>query len=259
MAQRRSYEQTTQKQYTVPVAHFIPPKTVDHEGSGVLLTYGTRHFVGTAAHVLDDGGYHHALVGGSEKVLVIHRPIQATKLPPELPRDQDPVDFGYVELSVAEASQMTDRCKFYPININERYPSEEEIAAGGHMYRIEGYPARDNPSDMDRAAIAANMLQIELEEYPEYLGHLSDKKDNRNWFIALRYNPQDLDGSIPSFAGFSGGSIWRWGANGYSEFAGIIIEAHWIKKRRQAVIVGLRSQAVRDLIRRWMKDHEQPE
>ena len=245
----------SRKVSTVPIYH-LRNGVLDFEGSGVLLTYKNRHFLGTAAHVVDLEEGHSACIGGcNPPVSLIDRFFQTNDRHGSL---ADSIDFAITELHKDEAQKLADIYKFVSLDPTEPYKPRFE-----HLhYQLTGFLAVDNYTTSDGRRITANALSIvatrddvcQIRFQPERFS----KKD---WFIAARYDHQrsifdtaEFNKPIKDFRGFSGGSFFLddpFCPGVFRQFAGVILECKQGPQRRKASFIGICARAICDMIGHW--------
>ena len=266
-----SYTPSNEKTACVPIFRILANEILDFEGSGVLLTYGTRHFLGTAAHVLDhrhregasDLGF---VIGGAKPPIPISRDVQRNALENGVHQRNDAVDFATTEILRPEAERLTERFKFVPLDRATPYRHVPERL----HYQLMGYPSKDNCVH-DQRCLSANALRMSIAVRNNALAHDVHRKQNQHWFVAGIFDPARLEasdngssaGGIRSFSGMSGGAIFieePYLPRVFREFAGITLECTPYKNRGAGrfLFVGIGTRAVIDMLHNWHPDLPNP-
>jgi hypothetical protein len=258
---RQTYPLATGKLSTVPIVRVREDTgLLDFEGSGVLLTYRNRHFLGTAAHVVDFPEGHSAIVGACSPAIKLFGKIfqRNERHKP----DSEAIDFAVTELNGTEASALAVDARF--VSLDSATPYEPRYK---HLcYALTGFLANDNFADNSRSMLSANALQISVRRDHRSLKHDRARKANSHWYVEGIYDPQDarFDTWSPnqrpkSFKGFSGGAFYLddpFCPGVFNQFAGIILECTRPDCRGQRILTGIGARAIIDMLRHWYPDLE---
>lgn len=185
-------------------------------GTGVLLRVGDRHFLLSAAHVLDLG-FHLKMPMAIQPSLDSVPPIPLNFVgrkssdpssgmeenDPDL-RDSDPLDISLAELTPDTADKLAIRHRF--LTLNDVDPLPPRIADGMYVF---GYPS---------ALAKPGQGDVDLENWPlgyvtTVLQHEPDQRDkNKEILLYFPLESRDLKGTkieAPPPDGLSGCGIWR--------------------------------------------------
>jgi hypothetical protein len=112
-------------------------------GSSVLLRFGERSFLITAAHVLDHAEDGHLFAGGDRTFVDLGGEQLATRRP-ESGRDDDPFDLAIFPLDATQVSQLGDSLFLGPQDLA---PAERPdfTPVRGSKYLVLGYPRTAQP------------------------------------------------------------------------------------------------------------------
>lgn len=184
-------------------------------GTGVLLKIGTKHFVLTAAHVLDLNIEHHFLFAlapvkkGDLPIplageVVLWRSDFPEGVDPKASdaRDDDKFDVGFIELSQEIVDQLGSPRRFASLG-------EIDVSATLHQgcYAFAGYPYKISTVDLETRSLSVNLMH--------YLTELRDPPvDETNLRLVLKFRKQNTDQhgnevEAPDPSGISGCGIWR--------------------------------------------------
>jgi len=191
--------------------------TVISNGTGTLLEIADRHFVLTAAHVLDHATIHNiphylppSANGGSlihlNKVRAYTTPVPRNRVEtdPEM-RNDDPNDVGVVELTPEIAALLLPARRFARLHELDKRKGHDQA-----MYMVIGYPrAFMKMLDAEGSKIYTEPLRCVTELHR---GELPDRDPDAHIF--LTYPKEGIDGEdnpyiSPHAIGISGGGIWR--------------------------------------------------
>lgn len=254
-AKVRPYAVASRKVSTVPIYH-LRKGVLEFEGSGVLLTYKNRHFLGTAAHVVDLEEGHSACIGGSNPpVSLIDRVFQRNDRCGSL---ADSIDFAITELHKDEAQKLAEIYKFVSLDPTEPYKPRFEYL----HYQLTGFLADDNHTSSDGSRITANALSIVAKrDDVRQIRFQSERFSKQQWFVAALYDHRRLifdkpefNKPIKDFRGFSGGSFFLEDAfcpGVFKQFAGVILECRQTVRNQKAAFVGVCARAICDMIAHW--------
>jgi hypothetical protein len=228
---------------------------LDFEGSGVLLTYRNRNFLGTAAHVVDFPAGHSAIVGAcSPAIKLIGKTFQRNE---RQKPDSKAIDFAVTELTGTEASALAVVSRFIPLDPATPYqPRYKHLC-----YALTGFLANDNFADNSHSMLSANALQINVRRDHRSLEHDRVRKVNRHWYVrgiydtdSARFENGSRNRRIESFKGFSGGSFFLdapFCPGVFNQFAGIILECTGPDCHGQRILTGIGARAIIDMLRHW--------
>lgn len=221
--------------------------TVVFLGTATLGRFGTKHFILTAAHVIDERRV--LLLRGPDDVIYINRPRIVSRLRPKLTRFTDPIDLGVVHLQPDEIKKLSASCRF----VDFETEAVCDIPAEPCSHRIEGYSESNNIPDVHSRSLPAFRQRVDMKEDPNILihAHEQDYKDHPHFFLGLRYDPRDLEGSssqpkVDTFHGFSGGAIWRTEGKVVIGFAGMVTEGAPPRRTGECLLFGIRAGFIRE-------------
>jgi hypothetical protein len=200
-------------QATIPIFRFDENQLRLH-GTGVFLQIGDRHFILTAAHVLDSNVYHKIpLTLGSErnggppvllngaKIWQSDFPVNADVNDPEA-RLADPYDNAFIALTAEHAQSLMSR----RIPITLQMLDLSEVPKSG-CFLFLGFPG-----EYARTSTIVQMVSVEMFRYITELD--SRNKANNGISVLFKYLPGSVysDGSdalLPDLHGMSGCGVWR--------------------------------------------------
>jgi hypothetical protein len=179
---------------------------IEFEGTGILATINARHYLITAAHIVDACKYGIVLgtVQGEARPLINDGVV--TKKPVTKTRQEDRFDIGFVRLTEDE-SHALGRSRFLDLaNVYEGPLPEQPIP----LVAI-GYPARDQIVDNVDGIIRTAPMRF-WTTFASIKGYRGTKTDTRG-HVLLRFQKRDIvynntRGSPPNFRGMSGGPVW---------------------------------------------------
>ncbi len=257
----RTYSVATEKLSTVPLFRVREDTgELDFEGSGVLLTFRNRHFLGTAAHVVDFPAGHSVHIGAcSPAISLVGRTFQRNERgKPE----SEAIDFAVTELTVSEANALAEDSLFIPLDPATPYKPRFK-----HLhYRLTGFLADDNHANISKSTLSANGLRIIVKKDHTSLDHHPVRKLNKGWYVCGIYDAQktisenwDHNQKPKSFKGFSGGSFFLddpFCPGMFIQFAGIILECTGQDLKGRTILTGIGARAILDMLRHWYPDIE---
>jgi hypothetical protein len=236
-------------------------RAVHQNGSGVLLKIGDKHFLLSAAHVIDYTAIHGIpyLLSPAEgkepipldRVRACTSPWPAHRDPkdPDM-RDADPLDVGFVELNREIVDRLQPARRFAPL---------QEIDVGERLrlgcYLLLGYPRQLSVVDVAKQKAHAEPLRYVTELCTDPVDQFDPTK-----LVRLKYPPTGLNAhmaevSVPNPKGMSGCGVWRlaemkhpdkWSKDDVKLVA---IEHSWHRHRRY--IQGTRVRYALELIYRF--------
>ncbi|CAA9370687.1 MAG: hypothetical protein AVDCRST_MAG68-5729 [uncultured Gemmatimonadetes bacterium] len=224
----------------------------DAEGSCVLFKVGGRHFLLTAAHVLDQLMEGELYIGGDESLLTIPRNWHGTQMPDSGNREDDKIDLAFMELPAELVAEMGDCLWLGPRDV-----VQPGSAAAHRFYCTFGYPVRRAKVRSQVLSVAAPAdlyagVAVDQEVY-ERLG-LSPETH-----IVISYDRERVISShgvrVPTVKpyGKSGGGLWRFDSLVVpglppleNPLAGILTE--W--RREEKVLVATRIELFVALLKR---------
>ena len=249
----RRAQQTTNvvERHVTPVFTYRPDGRLDFEGSGLLARLDARHYLVTAAHVLDaceQGCVVRAAEATGQELsgtrIVTGRPAGTT-------RDDDVFDIGFMRLSDSEvagigADNFLDLT--YTVDGPPAEPAEAMIALG--------FAARDQSVDGGMVRTKLTMFMTGPESAHGYRLARTDSRSH----LLVRYQRNGMTfngqhhGSAPSLKGMSGGGLWQVSLNGEVQLAQPPALAAMIIEQPQsyrAAILATRAPLIRSFIRRF--------
>jgi hypothetical protein len=258
----RAYQCTSEKATTVPI--YLDLDEIDFEGSGVLLTYGSRHFLGTAGHVIDNGHGKPPILGGCQRAISLDKSFIRNKPEAGLTAQFDPIDFAVTELTALEAQLLTERFRFVSLDPTTPYqPLTNRL-----RYQVMGFLAADNSADNRNDKLTANALRLQITKDHTPLIHDARRKAHKHWYVSGYYDPKKthFEGceqfkGLKDFHGFSGGAISHeepFVPGVFREFAGITLECKTYKHGR-FLFTGIGTRAIIDMLHKWYPDTPEPQ
>lgn len=257
--ERRTYPLATGKLSTVPIFRVREDtRLLDFEGSGVLLTYRNRHFLGTAAHVVNFPEGHAAVIGACDPAIKLFE--KTFQINERNKPDTKEIDFAVTELTGTEANALAVDSRFIPLD-----PATPYQPRFRHVhYGLTGFLAEDNHADNSESVLSANALRISITRDHSSLAHHSVRKHNKHWYVSGVYDPKKarFDNWSPnqrpkSFKGFSGGAFYLDDPlcpGIFNQFAGVILECTKPDCRGQRILTGIGARAIIDMLRKWYPD-----
>lgn len=129
-------------------------------GSGVLITVGERHFVLSAAHVLDLHSRRHIPLWvmpdeiGKKVVSLDGAKLYTSELPANGDRRDDPIDAGFLELTPKIVSELVSSKAFLPLRDIDAWDPFYQRS----WYMTVGYPYEVNITDHDNRAHTSTLF-----------------------------------------------------------------------------------------------------
>jgi hypothetical protein len=185
-------------------------------GSGVLLEVGGRHFILTAAHVLDLHSQHKIPVWvmpdeiGKKVVSLDGATLYASEMPASGDRCDDPMDAGFLELTPGIVSELASSKAFLPLrDIDIRDPFHRRS-----WYMTVGYPYEVNQSDHDRRKHTSTLFAYASWPYCGERGAPPNFRPGFDLFVHyVRDDSTEGDenvlADVPEPYGVSGCGMWR--------------------------------------------------
>jgi len=216
------------ERHVIPVFRIDERENPDIVGTGILAMLNNKHYLITAAHVLDvcDTGVFLLQSGYEGKPLSNNAIVSSKKFGES--RLDDQVDIGFVRLTEDEMLKL-GKDNFLDLN----HVSGPSMKIGETLFIALGYPIRDQVRDHKNHMIETPITMFttgpaKAEAY-KFIG--VDEKSH----IVLKYNRRHIKtrksvGSPPDFRGMSGGGVWPISVLHEPEkenpplFAGIVIE-----------------------------------
>ncbi|MCE9562125.1 MAG: hypothetical protein K8U57_08725 [Planctomycetes bacterium] len=185
-------------------------------GSGVLLEIGGRHFILTAAHVLDLHSSHGIPLWvmpdeiGKRVISLDGAVLFASEMPESRDRRDDPMDAGFLELPPQIVSELLPSKEFLPLrNIDIRDPFRARS-----WYMTVGYPYEVNLPDHDRRSHTSTLFAYASWPYTGERG--MPPNFNPGFDLLVHYMRNDsTEGDesvlayVPEPPGVSGCGMWR--------------------------------------------------
>lgn len=249
---RRAQETTSAvERHVTPVFTYRPDGRFDFEGSGLFVLLEERHYLITAAHVLDacdEGCVVRAAEAAGQELsgtrIVTGRPAGTT-------RDDDVFDIGFVRLSASEvagigASNFLDLTE--TVDGSPAEPVEVMIALG--------FAARDQAVEGGVVRTKLTMFMTGPESAHAYRLAKTDSRSH----LLVRYQRNKMifngenHGSAPSLKGMSGGGLWQVALSGEIQPAQPLALAAMIIEQPQsyrAAILATRAPLIRSFIHRF--------
>lgn len=177
----------------------------DHEGSGVLVRHLSRHYLASAAHVLDgltDGV--HLLIDGMERT-PLEASARVSVRPASKPRSDDQLDLGFVPLSADEVERLGS---------DDFVDIAESVAFDRHWsVRLVAVGFASKLQWKDRASHTYHTQQTYYEAPELADGKYRSARLSRGEHFALNFDHRRISGARgrggrPNFFGMSGGGIW---------------------------------------------------
>jgi hypothetical protein len=177
----------------------------EHEGSGVLVSYGGRFFFVSAAHVFDSltGGVHLLIEGRSQHALGAAAKVSLR--PQGAPRTADTVDLGFVELTDAEVNGL-GKDNF----ISLESPHDFTRHWSQRMF-VVGLPNKLQRRDRASTTYVFNHFFYQGPEVSEREYSAAGLTRGRQWALTFdhrRIQSPTGTGGRPNMSGMSGGGIW---------------------------------------------------
>lgn len=191
-------------------------------GTGVLLQIADKHFVLTAAHVLDLRHRHNLPlgisngVGGHSLIPFQQIPITASAIPESGDRNDDCFDIGVGELPQSIVEELRLGKQFLHLRDIDPYDKQERTS----WYFLLGFPSAANPTNVQARVVSYHGFAYGCQLYSGDRGELP--RFNRDVEIALDFGhlrKKDEDGNpieAPPPRGLSGCGIWRLAEPGVS-------------------------------------------
>lgn len=249
---RRAQETTgVVERHVTAVFTYRPDGRLDFEGSGLFARLDARHYLVTAAHVLDaceQGCVVRAAEATGQELsgtrVVTGRPTGKT-------RDDDVFDIGFVRLSGSEVAGIGGD-NFLDLTHTVDGPPAEPVEA---MIAL-GFAARDQAVEGRMVRTKLTMFMTGAESAHAY--RLARTNPRSHLLVSYRrkeivFNGQH-HGSAPSLKGMSGGGLWQVSLSGENQpaqppaLAAIIIEQ---PQSYRTAILATRAPLIRSFIRRF--------
>lgn len=252
---RRAQETTSVvERHVTPVFTYRADGRLDFEGSGLFARLDARHYLVTAAHVIDACG-EGCVVRAAEATgqelsgtrIVTGRPAGTT-------RDDDVFDIGFVRVSGSEVAGIGAE-NFLDFTHTVDGPPAEPVEA---MIAL-GFAARDQAVDGGMVPTKLTMFMTGPESAHAYRLARTDSHSH----LLVRYQRNEMvfngqhHGSAPSLKGMSGGGVWQVSLSGEIQpaqppaLAAMIIEQ---PRSYRTAILATRAPLIRSFIRRFDTD-----
>lgn len=191
----------------VPVFAVDSKENPAFEGSGVLLSVGSRFFLLSAAHVLQSltQGVHLLIEGSEQSPLRTMARVSSVMRQSE--RYKDKVDAGFVELTREEAAGIG-----FDSFLDVRHLSFAKSTRRLDRYFVLGYPHRDQERSDPELVYRVNQsyyIAPELKDDGYKRSDLDSRSNLLLQFDKRRIRTPKGTGSRPDFVGMSGGGIWK--------------------------------------------------
>lgn len=224
----------------------------EHEGTGILLTAGNRHFLCTAAHVLGSEEDHGLFVANPVPFPLGVFRCEDPK--PGAPIAKDLCDLAFTELSWEEASMVSVGSRFLTLDTDTPW-----VPLGGDrpFLRAFGFLGDDNGC-MPNNKVTSNAFYLDMELSENSLNHDAERKEWKKGFINGYYDP-GVVGQIKEefrgcrrYGGLSGGALFYrdlgcpWLC---TELAGMLIRAQ-VDKRARVLFTALRTRFIIEALHR---------
>jgi hypothetical protein len=188
---------------------------VHQNGSGVLLEIGEKHFLLSAAHVIDFTSIHGITymlspAEGKEPVPLVNFNAGTSALPPHRDpkdpdmRDDDPLDVGFIELNDEIVHRLLPVRRFATLR---EVDVDNKLKLG--CYLILGYPHKLSTTD----SLKQKANAVPLRSVTELCDDPADQFDP-TMLVRLKYPEKGLNAdmdevAVPNPKGMSGCGIWR--------------------------------------------------
>lgn len=232
------------------------PTLPDLLGSGVMMQFGGKYFLLTAAHVLEAKRPESSLLipSRSDKMVVISGPGMVSAAPGRN-RKHDRFDCAWIEINPETAAEISHAHKFLgPEDI-----AADDASSTGDHYCLSGYPVSRSRFDATRDAIRVTLLNFNGYAATEKTYRKS--KTNPITHVAVQYskgkstNTHGVMTRNDNPHGLSGGALWKWvclpdGKTELRFLVGIIVE--W--DASNAVVIGTKVAFLIESIRSKLPD-----
>lgn len=249
----RRAQQTTEiiERYATPVFTVRPDSRLDFEGSGLLVHLEGRHYLVTAAHVLDACELGCIIRGAEGAGQDLSGPRIVTARPVGKTRDDDVFDIGFVRLTSSETAEIGAGCF---LDLDRRV--DGVTAESLETVVAVGFAASDQAVCRNEVRTKLTMFLTGSESHHAYRLAKADPRSH----LLVRYRRKQIvfngqyHGSAPSLKGLSGGGLWQVSLTGEinpSEppaLAAIIIEQ---PQTYRTAILATRAPLVRRFIRKF--------
>lgn len=249
---RRAQETTSVvERHVTPVFTYRPDGRFDFEGSGLFARLEERHYLITAAHVLDacdEGCVVRAAEATGQELsgtrIVTGRPAGTT-------RDDDVFDIGFVRLSASDVAGI-GADNFLDLTHTVDGPPAEPVEV---MIAL-GFAARDQAVEGGTIRTKLTMFMTGPESAHVYRLAKTDSRSH----LLVRYQRNEMvfngqhHGSAPSLKGMSGGGLWQVSLSGAIQPAQPPALAAMIVEQPQSyrtAILATRAPLIRSFIRRF--------
>ena len=199
------------------IAFFDEEKLVQRQGgTGVLLTVGGRHFILTAAHVLDVHAERRLPMfimpehKGARLVSLDGAVIYRSEMPVSRNRLDDPMDVGFLEVTPNIASELTSSKTFLTldgVDIKDPFYAKS-------WYMTVGYPYEVNKSDQKRRKHDSTLFAYASWPYCGERGEPSSYRPGFDLFVHFARDDstegdEKVLAYVPKPPGVSGCGMWR--------------------------------------------------
>lgn len=192
--------------HVIPVFTLDERELLDLEGSGLLARLGNRHYLITAAHVLDACSQDVYIPLGTDNIEPLTGPAIVTGRKPGFTRLDDKIDIGFVRLSHEEAASFEED-RF----LNLEHVWGPSLPISTTLFAVLGYPVRNRISQPQTQTIATPLTSFYTGLANEKAYRLTKTDDSSQ--VLLRYNRRTIAtrtgvGSPSDMHGISGGGVW---------------------------------------------------
>jgi hypothetical protein len=249
---RRAQQTTgTVERHVTPVFTYRSDGRLDFEGSGLFARLDARHYLVTAAHVLDACELGCVVRAGDATGRDLSGTRTVTGRPSGKTRDDDVFDIGFIRLSSSEVAEVSSE-HFLDLMHTVDGPPAEPVEA---MIAL-GFAARDQAADRGTVRTKLTMFMTGPESAHAYRLAKTDPRSH----LLVRHRRRETvfngqyQGSAPSVKGMSGGRIWQVSLRGEMQLhespalAAMVIEQ---PQTYRTAILATRAPLIRSFIRKF--------
>ncbi len=234
-------------------------EVLTHNASAILVQYGSKRFLCTAAHVFRNQPMHeHRLVAAGPNPFLLGE-FRVNKPPEGHPNANDVVDVAATELDDSQVAKCTEN-SFLVLDPDTPWTPFGELK----NLLACGFPNRLNPELPN--TVSANAMLMPLKADSNALKHDRRFKDYRQSFIsgvfdARHYEMSKAFKGFREYHGMSGGGLFYedpLSPLSFRELAGMLIEVS-VSPRGEARFTAIRTRSIIQLLHLWYSDTPMPQ
>jgi hypothetical protein len=216
-------------------------------GSGVLIRFGSYHFLVSAAHVLDHLRSSTLYIGGNVGLVEVRGTASSTISPTGV-RADDTIDIGYVKLDESAVDELGSVSFLGPDDLDPN-----DAPGPTNLYIGLGFPAKSSKKDLNQKIVRSRMISVTGSVNETMYAELGLQEESH---ILINYDRENMvrDGvkqAAPKPEGMSGGGLWRFDATNLrpsriGKLVGILTEYRDRKRYMLATRISVVIESIRN-------------